>query len=680
MSIDALLTPSDLFENVPNYGAWTEDDYLPAVKHAIGLAKERIEALKANEDDPDFENTIVALETCDDELSQVLSIFYALSSAHTNDKIDALAQEIGPLSSAFSNDILLDADLFTRIDAVWQKREQLTLDTDQYTLLEDTWKGFERNGAKLPLDKQTNLREISEELSKLSPQFSQNLLKSQTAFELVIESKDELPGLTETALGMAAQMAEDKGHEGKYLFTLDFPSYFPVLQFCENRALREKLWRASVNTGFRDDFDNQETLKRIVELRLKRAKLLGYDTHADYVLERRMAKSKDTVMKFINRMIDASLPQAKKELAELKDFVKANNGPENLKPWDISFYTEKLKQEKFEFSSEDFRPYFELDKVITGMFKHAEKLYSIDFEEITSDVPVYQEDVRVFKIHDNDHGDLAGVLYVDLFPRESKRNGAWQTTLRAQGLEHGKIRRPIVSIVCNFTKPGKDTPSLLDHREVETLFHEFGHALHNLLARGRYTSISGTSVKWDFVELPSQINENWVSEKETLDMFASHYKTGESIPAELIEKLQKSNKFNQGLFTSRQMTLSLLDMAWHSLEDIISVDDVLQFELDATEKLRLMPYVDGCTSVSFGHIFAGGYSAGYYSYMWAEVLDADAFEAFSEKGLYDKDTAKAFKRHILEAGGSEDPDILYERFRGRPATEDALLRKKGLAA
>ena len=677
MSIDNLLNQSSLFENAPDFGSWREEDYLPATQKGIELAKKRIDDLKKNPEEPDFENTILALEHADEELGRVLSVFYALYSAHTNDKIDALSQEIGPITASFSNDILLDADLFKRVDAIWQKRDTLNLEPDQYMLLENSWQSFARNGAKLPADKQDQLRKIDEELSKLTPQFSQNVLKSQNSFEYLTADENEINGLPETAIAGAKQAAEDKGKEG-YLFTLDMPSYIPVMQFADNRDLREKLWRAYANIAFQDENDNLETLKKIVSLRNERAALLGYDTHADYVLERRMAKSKKTVQDFIERMIKAAKETALKELEELKKFATNTSDLNGLKPWDIGYFAEKLKQEKFQFSSEDFRPYFPLDNVIEGMFEHAAKLYNISFEEATGALPGYQEDVRVFKIHDKDHNDLAGIIYVDLFPRASKKNGAWQTTFRSQGYEEGHIRRPIVSIVCNFTKPTKDKPSLLSHGEVVTLFHEFGHALHNLLARGRYKSISGTSVKWDFVELPSQVNENWVSEQETLDMFAAHYESGEKIPSELISKLKKSEKYNQGMFVLRQMSLAALDMAWHSLENPEDIKDVLQFELDATEETRLLPYEGGCVSSSFSHIFAGGYSAGYYSYMWAEVLDADAFEAFQENGLYDPKTAKSFKDNVLAQGGAEDPVVLYRRFRGKDASEAALLKRKGL--
>lgn len=677
MSIDVLLKPSHLPFEAPDFKAFKDDDFLPAIKEGIERARKNIEKIKNNSEEPTFENTILALEEADDDLSRASNLFYNLLYSHTNDKLQALSQEIGPLSAAFSNDVLLDPDLFKRVDALYQKKDSLGLSGEQKMLLDNSWKSFTRNGANLNEEDKKTLREIDAEMSVLGPQFAENVLKSSNAYELIIEDEADLAGLPKNAIEAAAESAEEKGHKGKWRFSLDMPSYIAFSTYADNRGLREQVWRAFSRRAFEDKFDNQELILKIVSLRDKRAKLLGYKNHAEFVMERRMAKTPERVEEFIKNIIDKALPKAKEEVEELKAFAKETDGIETLKPWDVSYYAEKLKKKKFDFDEEELRPYYQLDNVIDGMLLHAEKLYNLRFEKAEAGkYAIYHDDVQVYEIYDKKTGDFQALYYLDLFPRESKKGGAWMNTFREQGLEDGQMKRPHVVNVCNFTKPTKSTPSLLTHREVETLFHEFGHGLHSILSDVTYKSVSGPNVLWDFVELPSQINENWTLEEETLSTFAKHYETGHPIPQELIAKLKKSKQFMSGSFTIRQKTFSTLDMALHTA-DPSTIKDVLSFEREAIKDLVLLPYEDGCTSTAFAHIFAGGYSAGYYSYMWAEVLDADAFEAFKQNGLYDPETAQKF-RTLMARGGSEDPMVLFVDFRGREPSEEALMKRKGL--
>lgn len=676
MPDNPLLVATNLPNHAPDFSAIKNEHYLPAVEAAIEEARSNIESIKANPDTANFENTVVALETASETLGQVTGVFYNQLSAVGGDEIHDLAEKIGPISANFSSDVILDKDLFVRIKTVYDQRDDLGLTAEQIMLLDDTYKDFVRGGALLNEEKKTRLREISEQLSTLSPAFMNNVNKSAESFEMIIENEKDLAGLPDTAREAARHSAAEKGYEGKWLFTLDYPSFGPFLQYADNRELREKIWRAFASRAWGDEYDNSENVLKIIALKNERAQLLGYKTHAHYVLERRMAETPETVFDFLEQLKAAYKPAAEKEFEELKTFAKNLDGTEDLKPWDAGYYSEKLKQKLFDFSSEDLRPYFQLDKVLEGCFTHFSKLFHLSFKSVDT-YPAWHEDVKVFEVWDLTDESFVGTLYGDFHPRIGKKPGAWKTTYRNQGLFRDKIERPLVAIVCNFTKPTPDKPSLLTHGEVTTLFHEMGHAVHALLSRVTYRSLAGTSVLWDFVELPSQVQENWCYEKETLDLFAEHYETGEKIPEELIEKVRSAKNFMVGWGGLRQISLGTLDMAWHT-NDPATISDVAAFEDAETADTSLFPRMAGPASNSFNHIFAGGYSAGYYSYKWAEVLDADTFELFLERGLYDPPTAESYKNEILTKGGSEHPRILYRRFRGRDADPDALLRREGL--
>lgn len=676
MSQNPLLQNSSLPYEAPPFDQIEEEHYMPAVEAAIEEARGNINRIKEDTAAPDFDNTIVALETSSDRLGLVTSVFYNQLNAAGTDGLEKLAEQIGPLNANFSNDVLLDETLFEKVKTVYDQKDSLDLTPEQQTLLDDTYKQFVRGGALLPEEKKKRLREISEELSVLGPAFMNNAKKSSEAFELVIDDEKDLSGLPETALAGAQQMADEKGHEGKWLFTLDYPSYVPFVTYNDNRDLREKIWRAFSNTAYEDDFDNCETILKIIGLRNERAKLLGYKNHADFVLERRMAKTPETVTEFLNKLCASYKPAAEKELQQLKEFAAESGFEGDIKPWDVAYYSEKLKQKLFDYSSEELRPYFQLEKVLDGVFAHFSKLFGLGFKA-KQDVSTWHKDVKAYEVSDINTGEPVGLLYADFYPRTGKKQGAWKTSYRDQGLMQGDIKKPIIAIVCNFTKPTKDTPSLLSFGEVTTLFHEMGHAIHALLSNVTYNSLSGTKVLWDFVELPSQVQENWAYKKETLDMFADHYETSEKIPADLIEKVNNAKNFMVGWGGLRQISFGLMDMRWHTA-DPAEIKDVAKFEDEATKDTALFPRLGGPMSTSFSHIFAGGYAAGYYSYKWAEVLDADTFELFEEKGLYDQETAQKYKNEILSRGGSEQPEILYRRFRGRDADPDALLRREGL--
>ena len=675
MSKNPLLEISDLPNHAPKFSEIDDAHYMPAVETAIEEARANYEAIKDNSDEPTFENTVEAMETAGEALGQVTSVFYNQLSCMGGDELHELAEKIGPITSNFSSDIILDEALFARLKAVYDKRESLDLSTEQMTLLKEDYKSFVRGGALLNEDKKKRLREINEALSTLGPSFMNNASKSAEAFELIIDNEADLSGLPDSAIAAAKLAADEKDMQGKWRFTLDYPSYIPFVQYADNRELREAMWRGFADRAYGDDFDNCDNILQIVKLKNERAKLLGYDTHADYVLERRMAETPDAVLGFLDKLKSAYKPAAEADLKRLQDFAKEEGLDDELKPWDFGYYSEKLKQKLFEFSSEDLRPYFPLDNVLSGCFDHFSKLFDLEFREAKG-YQTWHEDVKTFEVYEKS-GDFIGTLYGDFFPRTGKKQGAWMTAYRGQGLYNGKVERPVIAIVCNFTKPTADKPSLITHGEVTTLFHEMGHAIHGLLSKVTYRSLSGTSVLWDFVELPSQVQENWCYEKETLDMFAGHYETCEKIPEELIEKVRKAMNFMTGWAGLRQVSLGTLDMAWHTA-DPAAIKDVAKFEDDAVKDVTLFPRLAGPTSTSFSHIFAGGYSAGYYSYKWAEVLDADTFELFLEKGLYDTDAAKAYKSEILERGGSQHPSILYRNFRGRDADPDALLRREEL--
>ena len=679
MSDNPLLQISSLPNYAPEFSKIKTEHFLPAIEKAIANARANIEDIKNNSEAPNFENTIIALETASEDLGSVSSVFCNLLSAAGDDEMQALAEKIGPITSNFSNDVMQDEVIFSRVKAVYDQIDDLDLSTEEHMLLDDTYKDFVRGGALLDQEKKDRLRAISEKLSVLSPDFSNNNKKSTESFEMVIDNQDDLAGLPESAIDGAAQIAKDKGYDGKWVFTLDIPSYLPFMQYADNRELREKIWRAFSSRSWKGEFDNRENILEIAKLRHEKANVLGYKTHADFILERRMAETPENVWDFLEQLRTTYYPAAQKDLETLSSFAKDNGGPADIKPWDIAYYAEKLQEDLFEFTSEDLRPYFPLDQVLTGTFEHFSKLFQIRFEP-NKTYDVWHEDVKAYDVFDTTNDAFVGTFYADFHPRKGKRSGAWMTSFRNQGLYNKNVEAPVICIVCNFTKPTDSKPSLLTHDEVLTLFHEMGHAVHGLLSKVTYQSLSGTNVLWDFVELPSQLQENWAYTKETLDLFASHYETGEKIPQDLIDKLNASKNFMKGWGGLRQVSLGSLDMAWHSsdLSGLKTADDVEKFEDKATEKTRLFERLAGPVSTSFGHIFAGGYSAGYYSYKWAEVLDADTFELFTQEGLYDKSVASSYKDNILSKGGTEHPAVLYRNFRGRDADPKALLRREDL--
>lgn len=663
------------FEAVP-FNLIKAEDFLPAIKEAIALAKVRLENLKNNKEEETFENVIEALEALSPEVELISGVFFNLHSAETNDKIQAAAKEISPILTEFGNDVSLDEKLFQKVKKVWDKKEKLNLDLEQTMLLEKSYKGFVRNGALLDEGQKNKLREISTKLSTLGLKFGDNVLKVTNDYQLVITNQADLEGLPADVIEAAAETAKEKNLEGKWVFTLQYPSYGPFITYAKNRNLRKEIWFAASSKAFGGENDNTVVIQEITALRFEKAKLLGYASHADFVLEERMASNPKTVFEFLENIVNHATPAAKKETEELADYAKKLDGIQTLEKWDATYYAEKLKNEKFNVNDEMLRPYFKLENVIKGVFQVATKLYGLSFKE-RFDIPVYHEDVKTYEVLD-EKGNYVSLLYADFHPRAGKRNGAWMTSYRGQNIKNGKNNRPHISIVCNFTKPTSSKPSLLGFDEVTTLFHEFGHALHGMLANTKYESLSGTNVYWDFVELPSQVLENWAYEKECLDLFAEHYETKEKIPADLIKRLRDSSSFMEGRATLRQVTFATLDMQWHS-KDPSGVKDLEAFESAVSNKLDFLPAVKGTAmSTAFSHIFAGGYSAGYYSYKWAEVLDADAFEYFKQKGIFNKEVADLFKNNVLSQGGSKHPMDLYVAFRGQKPNPDALLRRAGL--
>lgn len=662
------------FESAP-FSKIKNDDYKPAFIQAIDDAKAEIDAITSNAEAPTFENTIEAMELSGEKLGRISSIFFNLNSAETNDEIQQIAQEVSPLLSEFGNDVRLNQDLFERIKVVYNQKDSLKLTEEQAYLLEKKYKGFSRNGANLNEEDKNKLREIDKQLAMLSLQFGQNVLAETNAYELIITDENDLKGLPQYVIDQAKADAEQKKYEG-WLITLHAPSYIPFMQYAENRELREKLFRANgVKAYQNNEYNNEENVKNIVKLRQERAKILGYKTHADYVLEERMAKKPETVLDFLHDLLTKAKPFAEKEIKELAAFAKEVDGIETLQRWDHGYYAEKLKQKKFSLSDEELKPYFQLENVIQGAFDVATKLYGITFKEIQT-IDKYNEDVTTYEVLDK-NGEFLSLLYADFFPRSGKRPGAWMTSYREASNVHGNSKRPHISIVCNFTKPTKDTPSLLTFQEVTTLFHEFGHALHGMLPNTTYESLSGTNVYWDFVELPSQFYENFCYEPEALKLFAKHYKTGEIIPQELIDKVRESSTFMEGYQMVRQLSFGLLDMAYHA-NDLVEINDLQQFEKATFKQTELYPEVDkNIMSTSFSHIFQGGYSSGYYSYKWAEVLAADAFAFFQETGIFNQETARKFYQ-LLSSGGTVEPMKLYEEFRGHKPTADALLKRAGL--
>jgi Zn-dependent oligopeptidase len=652
------------------------EDYVPAFQQAILMAKAEIDKIAKSTENPTFKNTVEALSFSGDTLDRISNIFFNLNSAETSDEMQKIAQEISPLLSEFGNDVRLNAALFAKVKAVYDQSDSLNLNPEQKTLLDKQYKSFSRNGANLPEDKKNQLREIDKELSKLSLQFGENVLAETNAFELHLTDYNHLAGLPEGTIEAARSLAKAQEKEG-WIFTLDHPSYIPFVTYADNRELRKKM---AIAFGARcyqnNEFDNQNIVLKIAKLRFERANLLGYKTHAHFVLEERMAENPEKVFSFSNDLLAKAKPAAQKEFDQLSTFAKDLDGIEQLEKWDGAYYSEKLKQQLFNLDDEKLKPYFQLEKVLNGAFVIAEKLYGLTFTEVF-DIDKYHEEVSTYEVTDKKN-ELVAVFYTDFFPRKGKRNGAWMTSFKSQYVKDGINERPHISNVCNFTKPTETKPSLLTFNEVTTLFHEFGHGLHGMLANTVYPNLSGTSVYWDFVELPSQIMENWCYEPEALALFAHHYETGEIIPQEYVQKIKESASFQEGLATMRQLSFGLLDMAWHG-QDPTNITDLKAFETEQFASTQLYPEVkENAMSTAFSHIFQGGYSSGYYSYKWAEVLDADAFAYFQEKGIFNGEVATSFKENILSKGGTEHPMILYKRFRGQEPKPDALLKRAGL--
>ena len=671
-----LLTESTAPFGAPQFDKIENEHYLPAFEQGIAEAKAEIDAIVANQEEPTFENTIEAMEYAGQTLNKVASIFYAVMEAHTDETKQEIAEKISPMLTEYSMYVSLNNDLFQRVKAVYEKKDELGLDKDQMTLLEDNYKSFVRGGANLSDEDKAVYSKLSEELSLTTLQFSKNVLAATNAYTLHITDSTELGGLPEFVKTMAAETAAEKGLEG-WAITLDYPSYGPFLKYSTNRELRKQVWMAYNTRAIGGDNDNTEIVKKIVDLRIKIANILGYETYADYALENRMAKNKQTVDEFVMQLLEPSMAFAKKDVADVLAYAKKNGFQEKeLQPWDFSYWSERYQEAEYSLSAEELKPYFQLESCIDAVFGLATRLYGITFEE-RNDIPVYHEDVKVYEVKDVDGSHLS-LFYADFFPRASKRGGAWMTDFRGQSVRDGVEYRPFVTIVCNFTKPTADAPSLITHDEFTTFLHEFGHALHGMLAKGRYPSLTGTSVSRDFVELPSQIMENWAYEPEYLNSFAKHYQTGETIPAELIEKIVAAKNYLAAYGQVRQLHFGYLDMAWHSLKEVPSVSAV-EFEQSVLAPWGVLPAAEGAAfSTSFSHIFSGGYSAGYYSYKWAEVLEADAFSLFKEKGIFNTEVADSFRKNILEMGGAEDEAVIYRNFRGHDPKPEALMKKLGL--
>ncbi len=675
--MNPFFTAYDTPFNVPPFDEIENQHFLPAIKKGIKQQQQEIEIIINNPEPATFENTIEALDYSGNLLREVSSVFDNLQSANTSGELQQLAKEAAPVRSKHRDDIMLNADLFAQIKTVYDKKDELDLTPEQATLLEKTYKSFSRNGAELTGVKKDRLRQINEELSLLSLQFDENLLAENNGFEMIIDKKEDLAGLPQSVIDGAAEAVTDAGHDGKWMFTVQKPSMIPFLQYANNRALRETILMAYTNRGNNDNqYDTKKIAAKQAALRVERANLLGYDTHADYVLELNMAKNPETVYSFLDEVMVPALTIAKQEATTLQALIDADGGDFKLEPWDWWYYTEKLKKQKFDLDEEELRPYFELNNILNGMFDVADNLFGLQFQKI-EDIPVYHPNAMAYEVKEVD-GSHIGILYMDFHSRASKSGGAWMTSYRKQSRIDGENVPPVISMVMNFSKPTGDTPALLNFDEVSTLFHEFGHALHGLLSKCTYTSLSGTSVPRDFVELPSQVMENWAGDPEVMKSYAMHYKTGEAIPQELIDKLDHSKKFNQGFVTVEYTSACYLDMDWHTLKTS-QLQNTIDFENKSMQEIDLIPeIVVRYRSPYFAHIFSGGYSSGYYSYLWAEILDADAFQAFKETSIFDQETARSFRENILEKGGTEDPMELYIKFRGRAPQKDAMLERKGL--
>lgn len=672
-----LLEPFHASHQTPPFDKIKPGHYEPAFDTAIAEARQEIAIITNSELPPSFNNTIVALDKAGEKLNTISSIFFNLNSACTSNEMQQTAQRVSPLLTEYSNSIYMDRQLFGRVKQIYQTRDSLQLTPEQQMLLENTWKSFINGGANLEGKARERFREIAMELSKLKLKFEENTLAETNAFTLHVADKNDLAGLPESVIEAAAMTAKEKGQEG-WTFTLNAPSYAPFMKYAGNRVLREKMYRAYTSRGNRGNaWDNNEIIRQMTALRLEKAQLLGYNTYAEYVLSDRMAQDTKTVDSFLAQLLEASHPYALAEKKEVEEYAHRNGLEGELQRWDWAYYSNKLKQEKYDLDDEMLKPYFQLENVREGIFSLASNLYGLTFKEVNN-IPLYHEDVQTFEVYDR-NGEFLSILYTDFFPRESKGGGAWMTEFRGQHIINGEDIRPLVSIVMNFTKPTATKPSLLTFDEVTTFLHEFGHALHGMLSRNTYNSTSGTNVYRDFVELPSQIMENWALEKEWLDTWAVHYQTGEKIPQEYITKIRNAANFQSGYQSDRQLSFGIVDMAWHNISGKIT-GSIQEFENKAMAPTELFPAVDSSSfSTAFGHIFGGGYAAGYYSYKWAEVLDADAFSLFKQRGIFDRATADSFRENILEKGGSEHPMILYKRFRGQAPSVDALLERSGLS-
>ncbi len=677
MSTNPLLSEYNTPFGISPFDKIKPEHYLPAFQAAIKEQKENIEKIITSAEEPAFKNTVEALEYSSPLLTKVSNVFYNLLGANTNDSLKNIAKEVAPMLSSLNDDIYLNETLFAKIKSVYDKKDDLDFSQEEKMLLEKTYQAFVRGGANLDEKAKEEFRQINQELSVLTLQFGDNVLNETNSYMLIIDKEEDLAGLTSGQIEAAAKLAEEKGHPGKWIFTTHRPSITPFLQYSEKRDLREKLFKAYINRGDNNnEFDNKENIKKIVSLRVKRAQLLGYKNHAAFILEKNMAKTPETVNEKLAFLMDKALVVAKQEAKDMQALIKKEGHNFDLEAWDWWYYAEKVKKEKYDLDENQIRPYFELKNVVDGILYTANQLYGLNFEKRT-DLPVPHKDAISFEVKES-NGSHIGILFMDFHPRESKRGGAWMNSYRKQQVLNGKNINPIITMVCNFTSPTSDTPALLSFDEVTTLFHEFGHALHGLLSKCKYHSLSGTAVPRDFVELPSQVMEHWAAQPELLKYYGKHYKTGEVISDELIEKIQKSGKFNQGFATTEYLAAAILDMDYHTLTNP-NLDDVNAFEAQSIKKMKLIPeIVLRYRSSYFNHVFSGGYSAGYYAYIWSAILDSDAFQAFRENGIFDKETASKFRHNVLEKGGTEDPMKLYKDFRGSEPDENALLKDRGL--
>jgi peptidyl-dipeptidase Dcp len=677
-TMNPLLAPFDTPYNIPPFEKIKPEHFIPAIEEGMKVHVVEINNIITNSEVPDFENTIARLEYSGSLLRKVTSVFHNFNSSNTNPQIQSIAREMAPLLSSHYDNITLNEELFNRVKAVYDSKEKLSLNSEQARLLDETFKDFERGGANLDDNARERYRQINSRLSVLTLQFGENVLKETNDYRLLISDENDLTGLPQNLIDQAAEAAELKGYKGQWMFTIHGPSMIPFLQYSGNRTLREQLYKAYVMRGNHNNAnDNKEIIKEIVSLRYERAKLLGFESHAAYVLSENMAKEPANVAKLLNQLWTPALNRARQEAAEYQSLINSEGGNFSLQPWDWRYYAEKVRKEKYDLSDDELRPYFSLENVKQGAFSVANALYGIKFKKLEG-VPLYHPDAMAYEVSES-NGSHLGVLYLDFHPRESKRGGAWMSSYRKQFIdENGNNVRPIVTVVCNFSKATATTPALLTFSEAETFFHEFGHSLHGLLSNSTYYSLSGTSVPRDFVELPSQIMENWAGEPEVLRMYAKHYITGQTIPDSIITKLQKSRVFNQGFETTEYLAAAFLDMAYHDYKGS-TITDVDAFEQHFLDSLNLIAEIaTRYRSTYFNHIFSGGYSSGYYSYIWAAILDSDAFESFKQNGLFDKSTATSFRRNILERGGTDDPMTLYKKFKGAEPDIKPLLKKRGL--